>query len=92
MEKTYAAKKVGVFYARRVRPVHLNGRMVFENELFGHAKARTQAPQTSFSASCNQILETGSFSGLLPAGAYTLGTESFTVIAGTNVPEVLWGF
>ncbi|MCC6966854.1 MAG: DUF4157 domain-containing protein [Nitrospira sp.] len=38
-----------------------------------------------------QILETGSFSGLLPAGAYTLGAESFTVIAGTNVPEVLWG-
>lgn len=38
-----------------------------------------------------QIVETGSFSGLLPAGAYTLGTESFTVIAGTNVPEVLWG-
>ncbi len=38
-----------------------------------------------------QILETGSFSGLLPAGDYTLGTESFTVIAGTNVPAVLWG-
>ena len=38
-----------------------------------------------------QIVETGSFSGLLPAGAYTLGTESFTVIAGTNVPEVLCG-
>ena len=38
-----------------------------------------------------QILETGSFSGLLPAGDYTLGTESFTVIAGTNVPDLLWG-
>ena len=38
-----------------------------------------------------QIQETGSFSGLLPAGEYTLGTESFTVIAGTNVPAVLWG-
>lgn len=38
-----------------------------------------------------QILESGSFTGLLPAGAYTLGAESFTVIAGTNVPEVLWG-
>ena len=38
-----------------------------------------------------QIMETGSFSGLLPAGAYTLGTESFAVIAGTNVPQVLWG-
>ncbi len=36
-----------------------------------------------------KILETGSFSGLLPAGDYTLGTESFTVIAGTNVPELL---
>ena len=38
-----------------------------------------------------QILETGSFSGLLPSGDYTLGTESFTVIAGTNVPDLLWG-
>ena len=38
-----------------------------------------------------QIMETGSFSGMLPAGAYTLGTESFAVIAGTNVPQVLWG-
>lgn len=38
-----------------------------------------------------QILGTGSFSGLLPAGTYTLGSESFAVIAGTNVPEVLWG-
>jgi hypothetical protein len=36
-----------------------------------------------------KILETGSFSGLLPAGDYTLATESFTVIAGTNVPEFL---
>lgn len=38
-----------------------------------------------------QILETGSFSGLLPAGDYTIGTKSFTVITGTNVPELLWG-
>ena len=38
-----------------------------------------------------QIQETGSFSGLLLARAYTLRTESFTVIAGTNVPAVLWG-
>lgn len=38
-----------------------------------------------------QLLETGSFSGLLPAGDYTLGEESFTVIAGTNMPAVLWG-
>lgn len=47
--------------------------------------------RTSIERARTQIVETGSFSGLLPAGAYTLGTESFTVIAGTNVPEVLWG-
>lgn len=38
-----------------------------------------------------QILESGSFSGLLPAGAYTLGNQTFTVIAGTNISGVLWG-
>ncbi|MEK6804824.1 MAG: DUF4157 domain-containing protein [Nitrospirota bacterium] len=38
-----------------------------------------------------QILESGSFSGLLPAGVYTLGDQTFTVIAGTNISGVLWG-
>ena len=37
------------------------------------------------------ILDTGSFFGLLPGGTYTLGEESFAVIAGTNISDVLWG-
>lgn len=33
-----------------------------------------------------QILESGSFSGLLPAGAYTLGNQTFTVIGRPLFP------
>ncbi len=47
------------------------------------------AQRVSIERARAKILETGSFSGLLPAGDYTLATESFTVIAGTNVPELL---
>ncbi len=36
------------------------------------------------------IIQTGHFSGLLPVGEYTLGTESFRVIAGDE-RSVLWG-
>ena len=36
------------------------------------------------------ILETGYFSGMLPVGDYTLGAESFRVIARDET-SVVWG-
>ena len=50
-----------------------------------------QDQRASIEAARQKIAETGYFTGLIPAGDYTLGPESFTVIAGTEMPSVLWG-
>lgn len=50
----------------------------------------------SIEIASGEIIETGYFTGLIPAGDYTLGNESFTVIVGTEITDtsiltVLWG-
>jgi hypothetical protein len=54
------------------------------------------ASRRSIEFAANEIRTEGSFAGLLPPGEYTLGDQSFTVVAGTkidgpNVLTILWG-
>jgi hypothetical protein len=60
-------------------------------ELVPAAMPFAQDQRASIEAARQEIAATGYFTGLIPAGDYTLGPESFTVIAGTEMPSVLWG-
>jgi hypothetical protein len=60
-------------------------------ELVPAAMPFAQDQRASIEAARQEIAATGYFTGLIPAGDYTLGPESFTVIAGTEMPGVLWG-
>jgi hypothetical protein len=60
-------------------------------ELVPGAMPFGQVERTSIQTARQEIMDTGYFKGMIPAGDYTLGDETFTVIAGTEMPGVLWG-
>ena len=60
-------------------------------ELVQAAMPFGQVERTSIETARQEIMDTGYFTGMIPAGDYTLGDETFTVIAGTEMPGVLWG-
>ncbi len=88
IDQAYGAVTVG---PRSKRSVNVKKGEAVGPELVPEVMPFAGDQRVSIERARAQILETGSFSGLLPAGAYTLGAESFTVIAGTNIPGVLWG-
>jgi hypothetical protein len=53
-------------------------------ELVPAAMPFAQDQRASIEAARQEIAATGYFTGLIPAGDYTLGPDSFTVIAGTE--------
>lgn len=88
IDKTYGAVSIA---PRSKRPGKGKEGEPFGPELISVVMPFAGDQRASIEHARAQILESGSFSGLLPAGAYTLGDQTFTVIAGTNMSGVLWG-